>query len=299
MTMDKTDTTTLAREADIELRNRAVRDEAVRALEIIRDDTAGDRENNHRADDREGCLDGVHALANNALTYIGKLEAALSHPSGEPERREAGEVLDARAKLTPEYLAMTPLQKWETLTLHGLLGTDEPWIEDMRQTLRALSTPPSDGTGEGVTEAKDYRLNLARALFESAYGMTLCGWSDQTRDHWLMRADQALSALRSKPEREPDAETLETIAEWCEATFGPVDLPRIAERANEEMQELLAEPSKVEEAADVLIVLSRYPDLWKAVERKMKINRARKWRLMGDGTGYHIPAALTQSGGEQ
>ncbi len=42
-------------------------------------------------------------------------------------------------QLTAEYLAMTPLQKWETLALNGLLGTDEPWIEDMRQVLRTLA----------------------------------------------------------------------------------------------------------------------------------------------------------------
>lgn len=56
-------------------------------------------------------------------------------------------------KLTPEYLAMTPLEKWETLALHGLLGTDEPWIEDMRETLRALSAPPADGAAQEAVEA--------------------------------------------------------------------------------------------------------------------------------------------------
>jgi hypothetical protein len=85
-------------------------------------------------------------------------------------------------------------------------------------------------------------------------------------------------------------ETFETIAQWCEETFGPVTPERTAKRAAEEMNELLADPSRVEEAADVVIVLSRYPGLWEAVERKMAVNRARKWRLMGDGTGYHIPA---------
>jgi hypothetical protein len=84
------------------------------------------------------------------------------------------------------------------------------------------------------------------------------------------------------------SETFKTIAQWCEETFGPVEPARIAERAAEEMAELLDAPERVEEAADVVIVLSRYPGLWEAVERKMAVNRARKWRLMGDGTGYHI-----------
>ena len=84
-------------------------------------------------------------------------------------------------------------------------------------------------------------------------------------------------------------ETFETIAAWGLATFGPVEFARIASRANEEMKELLANPESVEEAADIVIILSRWPNLWEAVERKMAINRAREWRLMGDGTGYHIP----------
>lgn len=42
----------------------------------------------------------------------------------------------ARGKLTAAFVAMTPLQKWEALALHGLLGTDEPWIEDMRRALK-------------------------------------------------------------------------------------------------------------------------------------------------------------------
>ena len=43
-------------------------------------------------------------------------------------------------ELTPAYLAMTPAEKWETLVLNGLIGTDEPWIDDMRQSLRATPT---------------------------------------------------------------------------------------------------------------------------------------------------------------
>jgi NTP pyrophosphatase (non-canonical NTP hydrolase) len=47
------------------------------------------------------------------------------------------------------------------------------------------------------------------------------------------------------------------------------------------------------EAADVLIVLyslagMRGFDLHAEVERKMAINRARKWAPRGDGTGYHV-----------
>lgn len=91
-------------------------------------------------------------------------------------------------------------------------------------------------------------------------------------------------------------ETWASIAAWCEQTFGPCAPVRVAKRASEEMRELIDETADAsdwtdkarEEAADVAICLSRVPGLWEAVERKMAINRAREWRLMGDGTGYHV-----------
>lgn len=54
------------------------------------------------------------------------------------------------------------------------------------------------------------------------------------------------------------------------------------------------EPAKIPaEAADVLIVLlgvahMRGFDLWEEVSKKMAVNRARRWKANGDGTGYHI-----------
>ncbi|BAR47070.1 hypothetical protein [Methylobacterium aquaticum] len=90
-------------------------------------------------------------------------------------------------------------------------------------------------------------------------------------------------------------ETFDTIRQWCEETFGPASPERIASRAAEEMDELLADPSKVEEAADIVIILSRHPTLWAEVVRKMAVNRKRQWRLMGDGSGYHIKDAAPPS----
>lgn len=95
------------------------------------------------------------------------------------------------------------------------------------------------------------------------------------------------------------AETFDTITEWCEGLFGPCKPARVAERAMEEMIELIDETSKIGtwkadailEAADVVITLARVPGLWAAVEMKMAINRGRQWKAMGDGTGYHIKAA--------
>jgi hypothetical protein len=50
------------------------------------------------------------------------------------------------------------------------------------------------------------------------------------------------------------------------------------------------DPKRILEAmADVVIVLCRAApgDLWAAVERKMKINRKRKWRKLPHGIGRH------------
>jgi NTP pyrophosphatase (non-canonical NTP hydrolase) len=121
-------------------------------------------------------------------------------------------------------------------------------------------------------------------------------------------------------------ETQETVHGWINETFPGTDpdSPRKAIRALEEMVELCLasganyeeirnavdrnrkdhrgrddhsrtyEPGKIPaEAADVLIVLygvagMRGFDLHAEVDRKMAVNRARKWKANGDGTGYHI-----------
>lgn len=98
----------------------------------------------------------------------------------------------------------------------------------------------------------------------------------------------ALAAARAYVREGAQQETWESMFAWAEETFGPISQERTATRANEEMQELLADPSDVTEAADVCIALSRYPGIRQAIERKMAINRARKWKLNGDGTGYHV-----------
>jgi hypothetical protein len=57
------------------------------------------------------------------------------------------------------------------------------------------------------------------------------------------------------------------------------------------------EPGRIEEeAADVQILLygvagMRGFDLRRATDRKMVRNRARSWRILGDGTGYHVPGS--------
>ncbi len=92
-----------------------------------------------------------------------------------------------------------------------------------------------------------------------------------------------------------------TIERWRTETFGPTSSTmRIAVRANEEMSELLralstddGNPKAAEEVADIVIVLYGVAtrlgvDLHAEVDRKMMINRARRWSLDGTGHGYHV-----------
>ncbi len=96
------------------------------------------------------------------------------------------------------------------------------------------------------------------------------------------------------------AETSRSIREWGDAVFGaPQDLTVLVKRARVEMDELeqaLREGDTEEagrEAADVVILLHRLValagmDLDEQVDAKMAINRARKWKSAGDGTGGHV-----------
>ncbi len=95
-------------------------------------------------------------------------------------------------------------------------------------------------------------------------------------------------------------ETQQTVAAWGEDTFGPVaDPSTLVERAVTEMTELkeaagAADPEAMAaEAADVVILLYRLAatqgfDLARAVDEKMHVNRSRRWRSAGDGTGRHL-----------
>lgn len=96
-------------------------------------------------------------------------------------------------------------------------------------------------------------------------------------------------------------ETSASIAAWALSTFGSVrsNLSTV-DRAQQEMNELRdllvsddGAQKAVEEVADVAIVLSRIvaahgKDLQAEIDRKMIKNRARKWKLTGDGHGQHV-----------
>lgn len=91
------------------------------------------------------------------------------------------------------------------------------------------------------------------------------------------------------------------VNNWCEETFGPViSNLSVGVRANEEMSELLTclnsddyDAKAIEESADIVICLYRLVarmggDLDQTVRIKMKINKARKWKLNGKGHGQHV-----------
>lgn len=95
-------------------------------------------------------------------------------------------------------------------------------------------------------------------------------------------------------------ETSKSIRDWGDETFGKVsDLAALLVRARGELDELeqaVRAGDKAEagrEAADVVILLHRLValagmDLNEQVDAKMAINRARKWKAAGDGTGGHV-----------
>jgi len=96
-------------------------------------------------------------------------------------------------------------------------------------------------------------------------------------------------------------ETQKTITDWATKTFGYPTAKRSIDRMLEEVEELKKvdlEDNNVSfnevsnECADILITLYQVAnvfgfDLHACVDHKMQINRARKWKIAGDGTGQH------------
>lgn len=97
---------------------------------------------------------------------------------------------------------------------------------------------------------------------------------------------------KARPHHGP--ENQKSIWLWVLGTFGMPKEERSFERMFEEIDELRDAPleNRQEECADVLICMYAYAssagfDLQQAVNDKMKVNRARKWKVHGDGTGHH------------
>jgi len=107
--------------------------------------------------------------------------------------------------------------------------------------------------------------------------------------HYIPTVVDVLPALSSIDE------SFESMRQWGEETFGPGEASRLVERAREEMENELIPAAEhgytreaTEEAADVVLILTRFPGLWEALQKKMRINRSRQWKRMDDGTGYHV-----------
>lgn len=94
-------------------------------------------------------------------------------------------------------------------------------------------------------------------------------------------------------------ETQQSITDWSDTLFGVPSDMRLAARANEEMAELLTAIASGDqmkagtEIADVVIVLSILAthmgfNLAAEIDRKMRVNREREWRVDASGCGYHV-----------
>jgi len=92
-----------------------------------------------------------------------------------------------------------------------------------------------------------------------------------------------------------------SIGRWADRTFGESTIKARWARVEEEVKEARAKLKEVEhgnlddfaeELADIYITLCGVAqtagiDLTDEINRKMHINRGRKWKLRGDGTGQH------------
>lgn len=90
--------------------------------------------------------------------------------------------------------------------------------------------------------------------------------------------------------------------EWLDEVF-PDRLPEVVfKKLEEELEELKSEPMNAWEYADVLICLLDLLDLYgfdpaKLIHHKMRINRQRKWRMIGGVLKHVEDTGHTESGG--
>jgi hypothetical protein len=150
-----------------------------------------------------------------------------------------------------------------------------------------------------VEQERDAALKLRESMMHAAahlqqeHELQVAELSRQLDD-----AHQAYAALAGR-------ETTATIAAWADGVFGePASNISTWYRAMSEMDELREKlaisdvhPDAAAEAADVVIVLARLlsrlgTTMQAEVDRKMAINRARRWDLTGDGHGQHVKEGL-------
>ena len=124
--------------------------------------------------------------------------------------------------------------------------------------------------------------------------------ADAARKHAQEEGSKLIEKVRALEIR-LKGETVQSVTEWANETFGPATIQRQVERAREEFSELEhiisvpCHPDKLaEEAADVCICLYRVIGTLdpEAINKKMAKNRARQWNVGPDGCGQHITEGL-------
>jgi len=92
-------------------------------------------------------------------------------------------------------------------------------------------------------------------------------------------------------------ETFDTINEWQRVTFPAATLDGVLNHIGEEwreFQDAMTATGKIDEAADLIILLACFIDQMSGVgaqrfvDDKMRRNRARQWNIQPDGTGRHV-----------
>lgn len=116
------------------------------------------------------------------------------------------------------------------------------------------------------------------------------------------KACESERECRQRTESAVYGETQKTISDWATKTFGypkstKVSVDRMLDEVNElkrlEPYNDFAYEKVADECADIYITMCQVMstigfDLHSCVNHKMEINRARKWKIKGDGTGQHV-----------
>lgn len=121
--------------------------------------------------------------------------------------------------------------------------------------------------------------------------------SEESRIYAQSQATRVLKVLRALGQERGGIETVATVTEWADETFGKATIRAQIERAKKEFIELLQlqeidhdNVQLAEEAADVCICLYRVIGTLdpEAINKKMAKNRARKWMVDGQGCAQHV-----------
>lgn len=160
-------------------------------------------------------------------------------------------------------------------------------------------------SSELLKEKRALEAQLAQRFDQLPEGMEECtilfkecerGHGRLTAMNWLDHGCQtcAIASIQA-------AETVESVTVWANQTFGFASIKAQIERAAKEFRELgelldadHTEPQIAEEAADVCICLYRVIGTLdpEAINKKMAINRARKWNVDGNGCAQHVKEGL-------